>query len=663
MAKEEKRLTSSNSNVPETSGDTREKWKKKIDFAFSLAGGFVGLGNVWRFPYLCYKNGGGAFLIPYILFVLMGSLPVFFLEVAIGQYTSMGSSLAFNCVPLMKGIGLAVNIINFHLNTYYAVILAWSARYFFASMSSELPWATCANPFNTKHCFVFGTETNETIVNRTLAAASPEQRQAFTWASGNSTQLAGGNTSTFNATAFMNFFNVTPRSSVIEFWEHGVLRKSSGLGEVGSVQWELLLCLLLTWIVMYFCIWRGIGWTSKVVYFTATFPLALLIVLLVRGCTLDGALDGIVFYLKPDLEKLKNTQVWLDAANQVFFSYALCKGMIITMGSYNGYKYNSYRDCILLSCLNSGVSFIAGFAIFSVLGFMAKEQGVNIKQVAESGPGLAFIAYPKALALMPMPQLWGCLFFFMLFLLGLDSEFVGLETLIAAFVDLYPAWFKRPWRRELVLALLCFVQFVVGISMITNGGIYVFHIFDNYAAAGWCLLFLGMCECVAMSWCFGIDRFYAGVCDMIGFVPAVPFFKWSWAVVTPLSTSVLMIVSLAFYKRLRYQDYVYPDWSLAVCWSLTMSSILWVPGYAIYYYVFQTKGDFKQRWQQCLTSQNDTAKCLPEDSRDSMEMEPFYNGSSDDQGGDKGAEGGGELENHQQQQISPPKYEDVHRHV
>lgn len=100
----------------------RDTWAKKIDFAFSIAGGFVGLGNVWRFPYLCFKNGGGedenrilsttynfltiagAFLIPYILFVAIGSLPVFFLEVTIGQYARCGSALAWMIVPVFKGM-------------------------------------------------------------------------------------------------------------------------------------------------------------------------------------------------------------------------------------------------------------------------------------------------------------------------------------------------------------------------------------------------------------------------------------------------------------------------------------------------------------------------------------------------------------------------------
>nr|XP_002127765.1 sodium- and chloride-dependent taurine transporter [Ciona intestinalis]XP_026694251.1 sodium- and chloride-dependent taurine transporter [Ciona intestinalis]XP_026694252.1 sodium- and chloride-dependent taurine transporter [Ciona intestinalis]XP_026694253.1 sodium- and chloride-dependent taurine transporter [Ciona intestinalis] len=578
----------------EASGEkmnTREKWKQKIDFAFSIAGGFVGLGNVWRFPYLCYKNGGGAFLIPYVLFVIVGSLPVFLLEVTIGQYTNLGSALAMRMVPLMKGLGFAVNIINYHLNVYYAVILAWALRYFFASMSSELPWSTCGNEWNTQNCFVFGT--NSTNVSSSL--------------------------------------NVSMRvSSVREYWERGVLGKSPGIGEVGSIRWELLLCLLLTWIIIYFCIWKGIGWTSKVVYFTATFPILMLLVLLVRGLTLDGAMDGVRFYLKPDMTRLSDVQVWLDAATQVFYSYALCKGMLITMGSYNNYRYNSYRDCIALSVLNSGVSFVSGFAIFAILGFMAKEQGVDIKHVAESGPGLAFIAYPKALTLLPMPQFWGCLFFFMLFLLGLDSEFVGQETLMSAFVDLKPHWFKKKWSRELFLAFLSVTQFVVGLSMITNGGVYVLNIFDNYAAAGWSMLFISLCECAAVAWFFGINKYWRIVCDMVGFVPRIPWFKWCWAVLTPISTSVLLVMSLAYYKVPTYnRTYTYPPWAVGVCWLLAMSSILWIPGYAVYLFFFKTSGTYPERWMKVITSElPDPSACKHQDvetvSAPIFEQAPLY---------------------------------------
>jgi len=179
------------------------------------------------------------------------------------------------------------------------------------------------------------------------------------------------------------------------------------------------------------------------------------------------------------------------------------------------------------------------------------------------------------------------------------------------------------------------------------GGVYVFHIFDNYGAAGWCLLFIALCECIAMAWMFGINRFWNHVCEMIGFIPAVPFFKWCWAVITPLSTSVLMLVSLAFYKPLKYGDYIYPGWGLAICWFLTFSSILWIPGYALYYYFFKTNGTFYERWQQCITPQNKStlSKIQPVgENQNMMEMEPFCNETN---------------QNIEDYHLQPPKYDDI----
>ncbi|XP_032314615.1 sodium- and chloride-dependent taurine transporter isoform X3 [Camelus ferus] len=363
----------------------REKWASKMDFVLSVAGGFVGLGNVWRFPYLCYKNGGGAFLIPYFIFLFGGGLPVFFLEIIIGQYTSEGGITCWEKIcPLFAGIGYASIVIVSLLNIYYIVILAWATYYLFHSFQSDLPWAHCNHSWNTPQCLEDTLRKNKSL-----------------WAS----------LSTANFT-----------SPVTEFWERKVLSLSSGINELGALKWELALCLLLVWLVCFFCIWKGVKSTGKVVYFTATFPFAMLLVLLVRGLTLPGAGEGIKFYLYPDISRLEDPQVWIDAGTQIFFSYAICLGAMTSLGSYNKYKYNSYRDCMLLGCLNSGTSFVSGFAIFSILGFMAQEQGVDIADVAESGPGLAFIAYPKAVTMMPLPTFWSILFFIMLLLLGLDSQ-------------------------------------------------------------------------------------------------------------------------------------------------------------------------------------------------------------------------------------------------
>uniref|UniRef100_A0A3Q1HQS8 Transporter n=1 Tax=Anabas testudineus TaxID=64144 RepID=A0A3Q1HQS8_ANATE len=512
----------------------------ELDFVLSVAGGFVGLGNVWRFPYLCYKNGGGAFLIPYFIFLFGGGLPVFFLEVALGQFTSEGGITCWEKLcPIFTGIGYASIVIVSLLNIYYIVILAWGVYYLFQCFQPELPWAKCNQPWNTARC------TEDTYrKNKTL------------WVAANASNLT---------------------SPVTEFWEHNVLGITNGIEEMGPIKWDLALCLLLVWVICFFCIWKGVKSTGKVVYITATFPFVMLIVLLIRGVTLPGAAEGIKFYLYPDLARLKDPEVWIDAGTQIFFSYAICLGAMTSLGSYNKYKYNCYRDCLLLGALNSGTSFVSGFAIFSVLGFMAQEQGVDIADVAESGPGLAFIAYPKAVTMMPIPTLWAILFFVMLLLLGLDSQFVEVEGQITSLVDLYPSFLRKGYRREVFIAIICCISYLLGLTMVTKGGMYVFQLFDYYAASGVCLLWVAFFECVAVAWVYGVDNFYDALEDMIGYRPN-PWMKWSWTVITPLLCMSCFIFSLVKYKPLTYNKiYEYPDWAIGIGWALALASMICIP--------------------------------------------------------------------------------------
>ncbi|EGV97716.1 sodium- and chloride-dependent taurine transporter isoform X1 [Cricetulus griseus] len=541
----------------------REKWSSKIDFVLSVAGGFVGLGNVWRFPYLCYKNGGGAFLIPYFIFLFGSGLPVFFLEVIIGQYTSEGGITCWEKIcPLFSGIGYASIVIVSLLNVYYIVILAWATYYLFHSFQTELPWAHCNHSWNTPHCMEDTLRRNESL-----------------WVS-------------------LSASNFT--SPVIEFWERNVLSLSSGIDEPGALKWDLALCLLLVWLVCFFCIWKGVRSTGKVVYFTATFPFAMLLVLLVRGLTLPGAGEGIKFYLYPDISRLEDPQVWIDAGTQIFFSYAICLGAMTSLGSYNKYKYNSYRDCMLLGCLNSGTSFVSGFAIFSILGFMAQEQGVDIADVAESGPGLAFIAYPKAVTMMPLPTFWSILFFIMLLLLGLDSQFVEVEGQITSLVDLYPSFLRKGYRREVFIAILCSISYLLGLSMVTEGGMYVFQLFDYYAASGVCLLWVAFFECFVIAWIYGGDNLYDGIEDMIGYRPG-PWMKYSWAVITPVLCAGCFIFSLVKYVPLTYNKvYVYPDWAIGLGWGLALSSMVCIP-LVIAILLCRTEGPFRVRIQYLIT--------------------------------------------------------------
>ncbi|XP_043943546.1 sodium- and chloride-dependent GABA transporter 2-like [Protopterus annectens] len=538
----------------------RGQWNNKVEFVLSVAGEIIGLGNVWRFPYLCYKNGGGAFFIPYLIFLFTCGIPVFFLETALGQYTSEGGVTAWRKIcPIFEGIGYASQVIESYLNIYYIIVLAWAVFYLFSSFAAELPWASCNHEWNTENCAEF-----------------QKKNSSIDWVPSP------------NAT-----------SSVVEFWEHRALRISSGIEHLGTLRWELVLCLLLSWVVVYFCIWKGVKSTGKVVYFTATFPYVMLIVLLIRGVTLPGAAMGIKFYLAPDLSRLADPQVWMDAGTQIFFSYAICQGCLTALGSYNKYNNNCYRDSLALCCLNSGTSFVAGFAIFSVLGFMAHEQGVPVSEVAESGPGLAFIAYPKAVTMMPLSQLWSVLFFLMIIFLGLDSQFVCVESLVTAVVDMFPHVFRKGKRRELFILCIAVICFLIGLVMLTEGGMYVFQLFDFYAASGTCLLFVAIFEAVCIGWVYGADRFYDNIEDMIGYKP-LPVLKYCWKYLTPAVCVGTFLFSLIKYSPLKYNNtYVYPTWGYVIGWLMAVSSMICVPLFVIYI-VCRTKGPVEKRFSQLI---------------------------------------------------------------
>ncbi|XP_077430299.1 sodium- and chloride-dependent GABA transporter 2-like [Vanacampus margaritifer] len=533
--------------------EERGKWATKSEFILSVAGAIIGLGNVWRFPYLCYKNGGGAFFVPYVLFLGTCGIPLFVLETALGQYTSRGGVMCWRKIcPLFEGIGYAGQLILFYGCISYMVILAWAFLYLFSSFSRVMPWSTCDNAWNTDSCVVLS-------------------NYSANWTS-----------------------NMNISSSVVEFWRLRVLNISPGIEVLGKIQWELSLCLLLAWVICYFCVWKGVRSTGKATYFTATFPFVMLVVLFIRGMSLPGALHGIKYYLYPNPARLADPQVWMDAGTQIFYSYAICLGCLTTLGSYNKYNNNCYRDSFFLCLLNSGTSFVSGFAIFSVLGYMSQKQGVDIASVAESGPGLVFIVYPQAVSLLPWPQVWSVCFFTMIILLGIDGQFAGLESIMTSITDMYPSQIQRGYRREIILLLITVFCYLFGNFLVSQAGSYILQIFDHYVCSGPTLLLMAVCQSVVIGWIYGADRFSDNIEDMIGYKP-LSLIKYCWLYATPVICSGTLVFLLLKYTPLKFNNtYVYPWWAYWIGWFLALSSLVLIP-FTMICKVAKGKGTLWQR--------------------------------------------------------------------
>ncbi|BES95385.1 transporter [Nesidiocoris tenuis] len=538
----------------------RGGWSNKLDFLFSCISLSVGLGNVWRFPYLCYKNGGGAFLVTYSIAMFLCGIPIFFQEVAVGQYLGVGgSTFVGQLCPIFQGVGYATMTIVFFLDLYYCVIIAWGLFYLLSSALwfPELPWSSCGNWWNTRNCYEDGV--NVTVTGR-----------------------------------IGNHPGSTP---IEEFWEHRVLRQSDGITDIGGMQWELLVCLFFGWLIVYSVIYRGLHQSGKVIWFTALFPYAVLLILLVRSVTLPGASDGLWYYITPRWEELANPGPWIDGASQIFFAYSIGTGALPALGSYNSFNHNCYKDAVITCVVNTLTSLLAGVCTFAVLGNIALEQNTSVDMVVNSGPGLVFLTYPEVVLKLPGATMWAVIFFLMLITLGVDSEFCLVESFVTGMVDKWPK-VLLPQRRRFTFAV-CLLLFILGIPMVTHGGIYIFQLMDYYSASGLCLLWVCFFQTIAISWFFGADRVLDCIQEMMGTRPN-RFWYICWVYISPAVMLSIFVFNLIQYVPATYGSYAYPPWAQHLGISISLTSMLWIPGYALFYFL-TTPGTFQQRLKTGLT--------------------------------------------------------------
>ncbi|XP_010730997.1 sodium-dependent neutral amino acid transporter B(0)AT1-like [Larimichthys crocea] len=523
----------------EEAGD-RPKWDNKAQYLLTCVGFCVGLGNVWRFPYLCQSHGGGAFMIPFLILLVLEGIPLLHLEFAIGQRLRKGSVGVWRSInPHLTGVGIASLFVSFLVGVYYNTIMAWIMWYLFNSFQSPLPWSQC--PLNA------------------------------------------------NKTGLVE--ECTRSSTVDYFWYRETLNTSTSINESGGLQWWIVLALIAAWTVLYVCCIRGIETSGKAVYITSTLPYLVLTIFLIRGLTLKGSVDGIKFLFTPDVNELLNPQTWLDAGAQVFYSFSLAFGGLISFSSYNSVHNNCEQDAVLISIINGCTSVYSATVIYSIIGFRATQNfddcmGDNILKLMDAfnypennitdsnydevlihlnqtspdiiqglqlktcnlqsflsqgveGTGLAFIVFTEAIIKMPVSPLWSVLFFVMLFCLGLSTMFGNIEGVVVPLQDL--KLLPKTLPKEIFCGLTCLISFALGLIFAQRSGNHWLGLFDNFAGSI-PLLVIGFCEMISVIYIYGVDRFNKDIEFMIGHKPNI-FWQVSWRVISPL----IMVFILIFY--------------------------------------------------------------------------------------------------------------------
>ncbi|KAK2175343.1 hypothetical protein NP493_735g00005 [Ridgeia piscesae] len=469
------------------------------------------------------------------------AIPLLYLEVTMGQVMHCGPVAAFSKLcPLLQGTGLAIVVLSFLFVTYYNVILAWALYYVSKSLQNPLPWGSCDQ----------------------------------LWAGPNCWHSNGDNTST-----------TRPNESVApsqEFFENQVLRQTSSLEDPGSIVWPLAFFLLFSWILVYLSLWKGIRLTGKIVYFTATFPYVVIFLMLVRGITLPGSMKGINFFINPRWNLLKQPKTWINAAMQNFNSVGIAFGSMMTFASYNKKDSNIFRSVMAICVVNSATSIIAGFAVFSILGNIALNQGQDIKDVVTEGPGLVFIVYPAAFSAMPagLSQLFSILFFLMLTCLAIDSQFASVEVVVTAIEDsLGKRTLKTRYKKEFLVLAVCGICFLLGLPYVTNGGIYYFKLVDYYSS-GLSNMLIALFEAIAIIWCYGALKMVSHTGQMTGVVTS-RVLRWylvpCWYVLVPVFITAIMIFNWVQYRPVTYGKYTFPDYAEGIGWGIAGLSIICIP--------------------------------------------------------------------------------------
>lgn len=350
----------------------RSSFSGKLGFVLAAAGSAVGLGNIWRFPYLAAKYGGGTFLFIYLILAVTFGFTLMTAEIAIGRKTGLSAIGAFTTLDKrFKFLGILASAVPIIIFPYYSVIGGWVVKYF----------------------FVFVTGSGHTAAGDSY---------------------------------FTDFIG----------------------GTFEPIGWFFLF-IAVTAVIVGFGVEQGIEKVSKFMM-----PILVLLTLFVAlyGLTIDGAMDGLSYYLKPHMADVSAKTI-LAAMGQLFYSMSLAMGIMITYGSYMKKENHLESSVRQIEIFDTGVAFLAGLMIIpAVFAFSGGDSSA-----LQAGPGLMFITLPKVFGNMKFGNVVGTVFFLLVFFAALTSAISLMETIVSILRD------KLGWTRKATCVFVTILALVMGV--------------------------------------------------------------------------------------------------------------------------------------------------------------------------------------------------------
>lgn len=457
----------------------RGQWGTRAGFVLAAIGSAVGLGNIWRFPYMVAEYGGGAFMIVYLLAMLTAGIPIMVLEFSIGHKTHRSAPGAFKLLNTSwEWLGWLQVFTCFGIVIYYSVIIGWSLSYGLYSL------------------------------------------QGLKW---------GADPSAFFYSEYL---------------------KLADSFKLGGFNLEVAVPLIIVWIIILISVIGGVkDGIEKANKIFMPLLFVLILIILIRGVTLPGGLNGLDYMFKPDFSKILNPQVWIAAYGQVFYSMSIAFGIMVTYSSYLPDDSDISNNAFMTGFADTSFSLLAGITVFSIIGYMAGSQGKMVSEVAGSGGiGLAFIVFPEAVNSLPgLNGIFGAVFFLVLAFAGLTSAISLTEVVISSFID------KFHFSRKKVTIAIIIIQAAISMIYATGGGLYILDIVDAFIN-NYNIVISGLIEIILIAWVYKLKDFK----DLINKVSEFKIGIW-WdfclKFLTPIFLAVMLGLKLANDFKVPYGDY------------------------------------------------------------------------------------------------------------